>query len=192
MFDVADNPDFLSLVEINHLRREAIDLYDHCLAEGNPARLIKFIEQQLTYDPPQIQLLSDIANDIQQRLLTLNAYHFDVRQKVVNIFEEIYRVDITPLMPADLLETYHLIEPEQVVAYTREQGVELEEEEEIILTEMVRASRDMAGHLQRDILLTERLHDMILDWIYALSAAFARAGWQLLDWASNPGEQFVH
>src|SRR5512138_1553438 len=104
MFETTPHTDLLSMLEINHLRLEAINLYDRCLAEGNLVPLEKFIEQQLAYDPPQIQLLSDIANDLQQRLLTLKAYHFDIRQKIVVMFDEMYHIDVTDMMPADKLD----------------------------------------------------------------------------------------
>lgn len=184
--------DLLSMLELNHLRLEAINLYDRCLAEGNLLPLERFIEQQLAYDPPQIQLLTDIANDLQQRLLTLKAYHFDIRQKIVVMFEEMYRLDVTHLMPADRLDDYHLLQPERVLMYVIEQGVSIQEDERMVLLEVLRASRETAGRLYEDVLLTEKLHDMILDWIYALTVNSARAGWQIFEWSVKSDSKHIH
>lgn len=192
MFETTSHSDLFSLLEINHIRLEAINLYDRCLAEGNLSPLEKFIEQQLAYDPPQIQLLTEIANDLQQRLLTLQAYHFDIRQKIVGMFDEMYHIDVTGIMPAEKLDTYHLLQPERVLMYAIEQGVPIEEDERLVLLEVLRAARDTATHLHRDILVTEKLHDMILDWIYALTVHFARAGWQTFEWVGKPDPKHIH
>jgi hypothetical protein len=192
MFETTTSSDLLSILEINHLRLEAINLYDRCLAEGNLTPLEKFIELQLTYDPPQIQLLGDIANDLQQRLLTLKAYHFDVRHRIVNMFEEMYKVDVTHLMPADQLEIFHFVQPNTVMLYLVEQSIALIEDERLVVLEVLRAACDTAGQLHADIQATEKLHDMILDWIYALGINFVRAGWQVLDWTSKPDATHIH
>jgi hypothetical protein len=86
-----------SLVESGHLRIEAMQLFEQCLTNGDASAMMTFIERQLVYEPPRLQLLREIADDLQQRLLSLREYHFDVRERVVSTLSESYDVDISPL-----------------------------------------------------------------------------------------------
>src|SRR5512140_3663574 len=94
----------LAMAELSQLRAQALDLFDRCLVEGNTAPIIAFVERQVTNDPPQLQLLRDCSEDIQNRLLSLRAYHYDVRKNVVMTFSQDYGVDISTMMPANELD----------------------------------------------------------------------------------------
>jgi hypothetical protein len=190
MFEMYDQAN-LSLMELDQLRIEALDLYDRCLVEHNPIQVIHFIEGQLTHTPPRIQLLRHIADDVQQRLFSLREYHFDLRGKIINTFDEIYNVDVTPLMPPDQLEAYHTVPPQTFLDYAIMQGLEIDKQEKLLLVEMIQTSRDIASQLQSDIQLTSTLHTMIQEWINALSATTARMGWQLMG-LNIPADDIIH
>jgi hypothetical protein len=167
------------LAEINQLRVQALDLFDRCLAEGNPAPIIIFIERQLVGDPPHLQLLRDFAEDLQQRLISLRTYHYDVRENVVRTFADAYRVDITPLAPANDLPSYHKLDPQKVVAFAQSHGAALTEKDRLLLAKMVEVSVKAADHLAQDIKLTEDLHRLVLDWLEALSRTIGRRYWSI-------------
>ncbi len=190
MFETFDQMN-LTLVELDQLRVEALDLYDRCLVENNPMQVIHFIERQLSHTPPRIQLLRHIADDVQQRLFSLREYHFDLREKIIKTFDEIYEVDVTPLMPPDQLETYHTVAPQAFLDYAIMQGLEVDSQEKMLLVEMIQTSRDIASQLQSDIQLTSTLHTMIQEWINALSATTARMGWQLMG-LDMPSDDVIH
>lgn len=179
MFEMYDQTN-LSLIELDQLRVEALDLYDRCLVENNPMQVIQFIERQLTHTPPRIQLLRHIADDVQHRLFSLREYHFDLREKIINTFDDIYNVDVTPLMPPDQLEAFHTVAPQTFLDYAIMQGLEIDSQEKMLLLEMIQTSREIASQLQSDIQLTSTVHTMIQEWINALSATTARKGWQLM------------
>ncbi len=160
--------------EWDSLRTEALDLYEHCLAEGTQFYIKRFIEGQLALNPPRLALLWSIADDLQQRLFALREHHFGIRERLLSTFQRVYRVDVTPLMPPDQLSRYHTVKPELVIAYTLRHGVELDGEEKQLLTEMIDNSRFMADQLQSDIDLTVKIHQMILDWIQALTVQAVR------------------
>src|SRR5690606_25880350 len=71
-----------SLAELNYLRLEAMDLFERCLTEGSPACLETFIEEQLSHEPPRLELLREVGEDLHQRLLSLREYHYDVLERV--------------------------------------------------------------------------------------------------------------
>lgn len=179
---MSENEEILSLVQLNYLRLEALDLFDRCLTEGNITLMVKFIEKQLAYNPPRLELLSDIADDVQQRLFSLREYHFDVREKVIGTLQNVYTLNMSSIMPSHDLAHYHLINPEKVVEYITDQGIVLEPSEIKILTRMLTASVEMAGQLQKDIVLTERLHTMLLDWLEAFNMVVIRSQWYAMDW----------
>lgn len=166
-----------SLAELNHLRLEAMRLFEECLTNGDESRMEQFIGQQLLHEPPRLQLLHDLGDDLQQRLLSLREYHFDVRDRVLRSFSENFGIDLTPLSPPDALAHYHELTTEQILAYARETGVKLDAKEMALLGKMVEASIQMAAQLYNDIELTSRLHKLVLDWLDGLNAVVTRQHW---------------
>src|SRR5262245_34621958 len=113
MLEPFDTSRLFAMAELNQLRAHALDLFDRCLAEGNAAPIVACVERMLAGEPPQLQLLREFADDLQQRLLSLRAYQFDVRKNVVQTLAQDYGVDITPLAPANALDHYHLLDPQR-------------------------------------------------------------------------------
>ncbi|MBI5959022.1 MAG: hypothetical protein HY866_09825 [Chloroflexi bacterium] len=177
MLDNAIGRSLFALAELSHLRQEAMDLFEQCLTNGDDTPLVSFIEQQLLQDPPRLDLLRDIANDLQQRLLSLREYHFDVRDRVVKTLNDSYDVDITSLTPAALLDQYHKLTPDQILAVVQDQAGTLSQNEAVLLNKMIDASLRMASQLFDDIQLTARLHRMVLDWLEGISIAISKQYW---------------
>jgi hypothetical protein len=174
-----------SLVESSHLRIEAMQLFEQCLTSGDASAMVAFIEHQLVYEPPRLQLLREIADDLQQRLLSLREYHFDVRERVVSTLSESYNVDISPLTPPALLDQYHHLSSDEVLALIQESNPDLSSDDKTILRKMIDASLQIADQLHQDIQLTRELYNLILDWIEALSATIARQHW----YSNTPAQQ---
>ncbi|HLA44136.1 MAG TPA: hypothetical protein VJZ27_11905 [Aggregatilineales bacterium] len=178
--------DSIDISELNPTRLEAIERYERCLAEGRPQQLEEFVEGLLTQSPPQLDLLYDVANDLQQRLLALREYHFDVRKRVIQAMFNIYHTDITHLTPPDKLHSYHLLNPQSVIESVRRMGFIISREEEAILTDMIKSSLEICGQLFRDIKLTAGLQTMLEDWLTAYNITSVR---QSQNWTpiSNAG-----
>ncbi len=154
-----------SLAESNHLRLEAMQLFEQCLTNGDEGPLVTFIERQLVHDPPRLQLLAALADDLQLRLLSLREYQFDVRERVVSTLQEGFGIDITPLTPPDKLTHYHHLTSDRILAFIQEKGIILSDEDALLLRKMLDASLQMAAQLHHDIRITARLHDLVLDWL---------------------------
>ena len=101
-----DEMGLFSLATFQTLRLEALDLFDRSLAESKAEILERFLEQQVAKDPPPLELLSQIAEDIHQRLLALHQRHFDARDQIRRTFLHQYGLDLTPFLPTDPL-LYH-------------------------------------------------------------------------------------
>jgi hypothetical protein len=166
-----------SFAEQSYLRSEAMDLFERCLTEGKPDCLQAFIEQQILLEPPRLQLLRDISEDLHQRLLSLREYHFDVRDRVMRALREDFKVDMTPLAPSNALESYHQLSLDDAVQTICEQNPGLSEQDAVLLRNMLDASLEMAAQLYGDIAMTDHLHAYILDWLNGLNAMVVRRSW---------------
>jgi hypothetical protein len=166
-----------SYAEQSYLRLEAMDLFERCLTEGRPDVLETFVEQQILQEPPRLQLLQDIAEDLHQRLLSLREYHFDVRDRVLCALRDDFRVDIAPLVAANALESYHRLQLNEVLRTMRQQNPNLSDQDEGLLHNMLEASVEMAAQLHGDITMTEHLHRYITDWLGGLHVLAARQSW---------------
>lgn len=178
-----------SLAELNQLRLEAMHLFEQGLTNGDASALVTFIEAQLLHEPPRLQLLHDLADDLQQRLLSLKAYHFDVRDRVVRTFSEQYSVDLSPIMPPDALARYHLLTSEEVLEYARSHSA-IAQADMALLRKMVDASLQMAAQLNNDVHITTQLHTLVLDWLEGMNATVARRYWA--SYKSGPQTDLDH
>lgn len=172
--DAYSDMNFRALMELRKMREEALELYDYCLAEGNVGPLEHFIEDQLAIEPPPLLLLYEISDDIQQRFLALKENHYDVRNQVIHVLQDLFKADVTGIFPADRLESYHLLDEKQVLEALIEQGIKVNDEEKTLLEQLVRRSRQTASQLQNDIQLTESVQKMVIDWVNAFTAIFAK------------------
>lgn len=177
---MSEDFDALSLfaqAELQQLRAQALDLFDKCLVDKNPAPIVAFIERQVMSDPPHLPLLQEFVRSLQQRLLSLRAYHYDVRDKVIQTLTEEYGVDITPLAPPTAIDEYHKIDQQQVLDYLRERLSADAAAELVIISKMLDASITMAARLESEIQLTRELHTLVTDWLDALNATVGRRYW---------------
>jgi hypothetical protein len=166
-----------ALTEHNHLRLEAVQLFEQSLTQGDLSPMMDFIEKQIVHTPPRLQLLRDIADDLQQRLLSLREYHFDVRERVVSTLGESYHVDLTSLAPQARLDRYHHLTPDEIIAHVQTQNSSLDEKDLTLIRKLVDASLQMAAQLHTDIQLTTQLFNLVLDWTEGMSVTLAREQW---------------
>lgn len=181
MIDYALNKELQSLAELNNLRREAMRLFEDCLTSGDSEALVKFIEHQIMLDPPRLHLLREIADDLQQRLLSLREHHFDVRERVIVVLAESYHIDISQLAPPDRLDTYHNLPIDSIMQCIRKDADRPPQEELIMLHKMIATSLEMAGQLHSDIEVTEHVHAMVMDWLEGMSSLSMRRQWPNTD-----------
>ncbi len=158
------------LHEYARLREEAVDLLDFCLAEGSPQPLVAFIDVQIACQPPRIALLRALVDDLQLRLLSLQEYRFDVRDRIVRLFGD-FDIEITDFAPPDALDRYHQIDLEAFEAHLPA----LSRQERIMLMKTMQASLNIAAQLTADIRLVRSLHTYVTDWLNGLNIAQARA-----------------
>jgi hypothetical protein len=166
-----------SFAELNYLRMEAMDLFERCLTEGHPVIFEVFVEQQISQEPPRVELLREVAEDLHQRLLSLREHHFEVRNQVLRRLREDYSVDLSEFIPLSALHTYHLINPDEALYFMRQQQSTLSEQQEHVVRKTLDASIGMAAQLSRDVAMTEHLYEYVMDWVMGLHATQAQRFW---------------
>jgi hypothetical protein len=165
-----------SLAEIHYLRLEAMDRFERCLTEGYTTFLEEFVQQQIAQDPPRVELLREVGEDLHQRLLVLRENHFDVRARVLTRLRDDYSVDLSPLVPLKALESYHKLNADEAVYYMKQRKT-LTNKEEANVRKTLEASFNIAEQLYRDVVMTEYLYDYVMDWVMGLNAAVLHHFW---------------
>ncbi len=176
-----------SLAELNYLRLQAMDLFERCLAEGRAHPLELFVEEQIAHEPPRLELLREVAEDLHQRLLTLREHHFDVRDRALRTLREDYKLDLSPLIPLNALDSYHLLDLDIALTFLRQQHDDLSKQDESTLRKLLNSSLDSAAQLHRDVTMTASLYDYIIDWVMGLNATVTRRYWSETR-SSTPGD----
>jgi hypothetical protein len=165
-----------SFAELNYLRLEAMDLFERCLTEGQTSPLEAFVEQQIAQDPPRLELLREVAEDLHQRLLALRENHFDVRERVLRTVRDDFSLDLSPLIPLNALQSYHRLNPDEAIRFLSEHHA-LEAQDVVALRSALDASLGTAAQVHRDVEMTEKLYDYVMDWLMGLNATMARRYW---------------
>lgn len=164
-----------SLAELNYMRLEAMDLFERCLTEGKADFLETFIEQQISQEPPRLELLREVGEDLYQRLLALEEYHADLLDRVWRALHDDFGVEIGTV--DDLSEAYQQLEGENIIQRLREYNPLLTDADEVMVRKMLDASLQTALQLRSDVVMTQHLHQYVSDWVDGLSATIARRLW---------------
>lgn len=187
MLNAPEMPEMPVSSEHQYLRSEAMELFELCLTEGKPDLLMDFIEEQIVQVPPQLELLQGVADDLQQRLITLRESLFDARHRVVQTLKDGYRVDLTVLAPANALEDYHRLDLNEIMGLIGAQRSSGEINANDV-RQIVESSLQTATQISNDVLMTGDLLEYVLDWAEALSAWSVRQAWNL-DWEPAEGDR---
>lgn len=161
-----------SLAEINYLRLEAMELFERCLTEGRPQLFEGFIEQQISREPPPLELLREVADDLHQRLVSLREYRADVLERAWRTLTVDF--SLQDGSRGDSLEEMQKLAHQLRSADTHSH---LAPDEVVMLRKMLDISLDTAAQLRDDLQMTERLHGYVSDWVNALNATIARRFW---------------
>lgn len=164
--------DLFYMLEAEHLRIQALDLYEQCLAQQGTAQLEQFIQAQLDTSPPPLLLFQRIADDLQQRLVSLQAHYFDARTYVVELLANQHNLDLRPFLSVEHPTRFHEFSTTTILQ-SIQQPLSTDEREK--LRQVLLTSRHIGYKLQRDIDLTSHLLQMVYDWSLAVSVGYARA-----------------
>ncbi|NDJ61578.1 MAG: hypothetical protein GYB67_10665 [Chloroflexi bacterium] len=165
------------LAELHQLHTEALSIFERCLAEGNPRRLEMFIETHILREPPAIELLHEIADDLRQRLFMLQQYHFELKVHILRALHEEFDFDLATLAPPGALEQYHMLRLDDTIGYLADQNVRLSDQEFAALRKLLETALEAGAQRYHEIRITEHLLTYVSDWLMGLHILVARRRW---------------
>jgi len=171
-----DEVGMFSLATFQTLRLEALDLFDRSLTENKPEYLERFLELQVAQEPPPLELLSQISEDIHQRLLAIRQRHFEARDHVRRSIQREYGVDLSLFLPSDPVD-YHRVDLDEILRFVGRQYAPLSEEHYQGLSRMLQEALRSSVQIHQEITLAEQLDAYITDWLMALHLVSARGAW---------------
>lgn len=186
MLDQLNAQDIFSLVEHNQLRTQAMDLYERCLTEGKPDYLISFVERQLLCEPPPLELLYDLLQDLHQRWVTLREHLFDTRNRLLNGLWSNYQIDLNPSGIVHSLDEFHLIDPDQLLVSIRRDYPALSKHDLKQVRKEIATSLAVGYQLHSDAIMTTRMIRFVQDWAAGLCTDEVRRAWVNLPGQGSP------
>ena len=175
-----DDLGLFSLATFQTMRLEALDLFDRSLAEGNARYLEKFLERQIAQEPVPLELLSQIAEDIHQRLVSLRQRHFEMRDQVRRNLLQQYRIDLSAFLPNDPFEARQF-KLDEVFDFCLAANVGLTEENQQALRKTLREALESGEQLYLETRLADHLYNYVSDWWMALHIISVRGAWTNVD-----------
>lgn len=157
--------------DLNALRIEAMSLFERSMKDGTPARLLAFVEAQIALDPPPVQLLREIADDLHRRLQSLRQLQFDLRAHTLHTLHENFGIDLAPLLPVNGFDPH--LSVDVILARLLPDGAP----DEMSLRHTLETTFEASLRVTDDILMVEGLYDFLIDWATALSVHSARGAW---------------
>lgn len=154
--------------DLNLLRREAMSLFERCIKDGSPTALLTFIEQQIATEPPPIQLLMEIAEELHRRLQTLRRLQFELRAHTLHTLRDEFGVDLSPLFPLNGFD--HQMSVDSIYERLMPNGAP----DELALRRTLETAFESSANVMEDILMVESLYNFLIDWVKALSVRAVR------------------
>lgn len=171
----SDDLGLFSLATFQTMRLEALDLFDRSLAESNARYLEKFLEQQMAQEIVPLELLSQIAEDVHQRLVSLRQRHFEMRDQIRLSVLQQYHIDLSTLLPNDPFE-YHQFNLDEALVFLGA-NANLTEENQQSLRTTLQEALEQGEKLYAETALAEHLYNFITDWWMALHIVSVRGAW---------------
>lgn len=157
--------------DLNALRIEAMSLFEHCARDGTPARLLAFIEVQIAQEPPPVQLLREIADDLHRRLQSLRQLQFELRAHTLHTLRDQFGVDLSPLLPLNGFDPQMSVDA--IVGRLLPGGAP----DEMALRHTLETAFEASLRVTDDILMVEGLYNCLIDWATALSVYTVHESW---------------
>jgi hypothetical protein len=166
-----------SFAELNYLRMEAMDLFERCLTEGDPKLLEIFVEQQISQDPPRLELLREVAEDLHHRMLELHANRYDVRERMIRVLREDFGIEAGALLPLSSLRPDQALSLNDTLSLLQERDHTLSEQDFGLIRKRLDATQSLEFQLHRDVMMTQYLYNYVMDWVMGLNAIHTQRYW---------------
>ncbi|MEZ4666760.1 MAG: hypothetical protein R3E39_02365 [Anaerolineae bacterium] len=176
MLDYQTAHELFAIAEHNNLRAEAMELYERCLTEGKAIFLEEFVHQQILSNPPRFNLLLHIAGDVQQQIITLSQSLLEIRTGLVSHVLKKYQIDLNHVEPVISTGDSTQFCPADMLDYLR-QNLSLDSVDFSSLELLFQTAHLTVEQLNDDIIMSQYLLELIVDWVDSLSIDSFRHNW---------------
>lgn len=178
----------LWFAELRYLRSEAMALLDRCLDEGQGEPLEAFVDDQIAHEPPRLDLLWEIADELARRQSALLQSHALARDRVAQTLVDDLGLTVSTDGPSNSVDAF--------LVFHAELYGELAESAsrppvDSALSRKLSAALADAQRTRRALAVVRQLHAYLLDWLGGLSAVAARQSWHAPLSGAGPSRQ-VH
>lgn len=153
--------------DMNALRLEGMVILDRCLRERQAAAFERFLAAQLGAEPPPLQFLQELAQDVQHRLQSMRQTHFDHRDGLLRRLAEAAAAS-TPATPMPASFSRHALE--QFGHALSDSDSPAAAELRALLEEALRIETE--NFAQQHML--QQMQSTIVDWLRAFSVVIAQ------------------
>ncbi|MBA3872204.1 MAG: hypothetical protein H0X30_23910 [Anaerolineae bacterium] len=177
MLDRSSIIELMALAEKSVVCSEAVDLLDRCLAERSSSLLEAFMQRHMLANPASIDVLQDLAESVHQHMIALQQSLFDIRAEMLKSLDDHYHIDLTPLVPLELIEDYNALELDEALAFITSRYPHLVDSDLVIICHTMHNAVSRAGQITQSLLLVRQILDYIFDWSEALGVFVVKAYW---------------
>jgi hypothetical protein len=154
--------------DLNTLRIEAMSLFERSFKDGAPDKLLAFVEAQIMQEPPPVQLLHEIAEDLHRRLQALRRLQFELRAHTLATLRDNFGINLAPVLPLSGYDPR--LSADVIIAGLLPGDVP----DEVALRKTLDIAYEASLRVTDDILMVEGMYDFLVDWANALSTKIAR------------------
>jgi len=172
----------MALAEKNVTCSEAVDLLDRCLAERSSRLLEDYMQRHMLNNPASIDVLQDLAESVHQQMIALQQSLFDIRADMLMSLQNRFNIDLTPLVPLELIQDYAALELDEALAFVVSQYPHLPDSDLVIICHTLHNAVLRAGQISQSLKLVRQILNYIFDWSEALSVFVVKSYWH---WQSN-------
>lgn len=179
MLDKSVVLELMALAEKNIIGSEALGLLERCLAERSSSLLEDFMQRHMLTNPDSIDVLQDLAESVHQHMIALQESLFDIRADMLSSLKNRFKVDLTPLVPIELIEEYNALELDEALAFVTLRYPQLSDSDLVLICHTLHNAVLRAGQITQSIVLVRHILDYIFDWSEAMSVDSMQAYWQM-------------
>jgi len=177
MLDRSAVLELMALAEKSVVCSEAVDLLDRCLAERSASLLEEFMQRHMLANPASIDVLQDLAESVHQHMVALQESLFEIRATMLKSLNDSFKIDLTPLVPLQLIEDYKSLELDEALAFVTARYPHLTDSDLVIICQTLHNTVSRAGQITQSITLVRQILNYIFDWSEALSVFVVKSYW---------------
>lgn len=171
MHDDVEPSEAFAFADFNAQRMEALYLFDYAVSAGKDEGFQAFIERCVLQEPPPIELLREIAEDVRSRVISLRHAQFEAREQLVAALRDELPSEAAALLP--LLDH----QPDELMPSTLRtllgtRGVFPAHKGALPRTT---AALELYEHLRYRVQMSEHLNKYVADWVNGIGILAARS-----------------